>query len=454
MSIEQAQAKLFTGLQGLSPAISIKEADNIASGFFPQLDAIARVGNDDFNKVSEVALDYARGLFELKNGGDGATKSDIKSLREQASNALIEADMSAPAKAFDGIDYAIPVKAKPTEPSAGEVDAATIDTGEIQYITEAQADKSADLAKSKMIADSMNPLQELIESVSPKEQFDFLQEFSKILDANKGEAGEVSEADLKAIKGQVGELVKNYSPEALEKFLKNLKNLSPELNFEFSNYFNKMLKPALEGGKALVEAGAHINNKFKPDLVKVLVRNINLLGASIEKPDSETDLGRIQAKKEFIATKLVESSKELEVKLSQALNYNVKAHFQRTIDSISAELKGNGQKLYASDLSLLAKHLDDTKNISQDKQKTDLMAFLQKNSKMALMALPMILGPLASALSMIPIIGKPLARLAPGINQLATQFGPYMFTMFMNSGDSNDSQAAQKQAPESKTLAA
>ena len=431
MSIENAEFRLSQGLQKLSSAISVTEADTIAKGFFPQLDSVIKSDSRKLNDIVDVTLNAAKSLFDARSALGLDSKSGILLLRETAKRALGGTEIKD--EAFAGIDYAI--KPRPPEPLAGLVDANITDHGEHVAIAQAQGDDSAELSKSKLLAEIFNPITEVMLKLNPAQQKNFLDQLSDIFKSNKGEQGNVAPEALIDVKEKIAVLIKDYNPQALKEFVTNL---DPAIKFELSSFFEQILKPGLEGGEMLLKAGAEINNKFKPALVKILESRIRA-NPGFETPSSEADLERIQVKKDFVMYKVIEMSKDLEAKLKQSPTYDVEAYFQRGLDSLETQLGSKGEKLYASDLSLLSSHLKATKTVSQDKQQLDVATFLQKHSKMALMALPMILGPIASVLSMIPVIGKPLARLAPVVNNFATQFGPYMFMMFMNKGGGDKS---------------
>jgi hypothetical protein len=455
--IGEAQAKIISGLKEFAPSLSPTDAGNISKAFFPIIDGVARFNPDQQNIVADVALDYAKGIHTARQNLNLDAKSNIALLRRIASEKLANADLSLPNKAFDGIDYAIQgdsseeesvsaVKTK-SAPAVNHTQQQAQDgintLSEAADASEALADNSAELSnKSKLLAEIFNPITEVMLKLNPAQQKNFLDQLSDIFKSNKGEQGNFAPEALTDVKEKIAVLIKDYNPQALKEFVTNL---DPAIKFELSSFFEQILKPGLEGGETLLRAGAVINNKFKPALVKVLESRIRA-NPEFETPSSEADLERIQAKKDFAMDRVIKMSKDLEAKLKQSPTYDVEAHFQRGLDSLKAELASKGEKLYASDLSLLSSHLKATKTVSQEKQQLDVANFLQKHSKIALMALPMILGPIASALSMIPIIGRPLAKLAPLVNNFATQFGPYMFMMFMNKGGGDKSSKTVEKA--------
>lgn len=427
-------------LSGLSEVhnevIDSKDLNEVGRKLAGNLDKIIRLGRDEDEVQSSlnVVRDFTVELLALKQGN-----SDIQLVRDNHRQNFANAGFTE--DAMDIIENVVGLR-RPPEPHAGLVDAVTIDNVELNNMAVHQADNSAELSKSKLLAEIFDPITEVMLKLNPTQQKNFLDQLSGIFKSNKDEQGNVTPEALTDVKEKIADLIKNYNPQALKEFVTKL---DPAIKFELSSFFEQILKPGLEGGEMLLRAGAEINNKFKPSLVKILESRISA-NPEFETPSSEADLQRIQAKKDFVMYKVIEMSKDLEIKLKQSPTYDVEAHFQRGFDSLAAQLRDKSQQLYASDLSLLSSHLKATKTVSQDKQKLDVANFLQKHSKIALMALPMILGPIASVLSMIPIIGKPLAGLAPVINSFATQFGPYMFISFLNRGSAKEGSDAVQRA--------
>jgi hypothetical protein len=457
--IGEAQAKIISGLKEFAPSLSSNDAGNISKAFFPIFDGVARFNSDQQNIVADVALDYAKGIHTARQNLNLDVKSNIALLRRIASEKLANADLNLPVKAFKGIDYAIQSTSSSDDSGAvlkyapaPVLDYAHQETtnginshSEVLDTTEDLTGKSTQHAKAALdatvtkIADSLEPIMQAMASTPDDKKHLLLDQILKTFGFFKDDtAGDVDLNRLDKIKQDLGEVMKDFS---LEKFNTFLKKLEPAERQALGAYMKNVLAPILAGGHGPMVA-QNIPEKFYAPMSASLKAFENTLPSRPSEP-SASEISLVSEKRNLISQALVLIAKEAQANLRQNPNYDIQAHFNREIPKLIEVIQlqfGADTVIFKDDIQAISSHLDNVKNTPKTKQNSDVQAFLSQYGKYALMAVPLILGPIATLISKVPIIGGPIASLAPFINQTADKFGPMLIGMFFASRN-GDSQA-------------
>lgn len=436
MNIEHAEFRLSQGLQKLSSAVSEESADSIANAFFPQLDSVIRSDSKKLNSVMNATLDAARSIFQVRTSlnEDLDSKSSIKLLRDMVQKKVPEANLSE--VNFEGMNFAIEsgLKEKPPAPSSGELDAQTVTNDEIAELTEDNADNSADLANT------LKPVVDKLHKAVHKNETQIFDEIFKIFDELKGKEGNFDRKELKEVKAELNKVMLEYTPEKLKAFLESQKQ---EIQFELAQYVKTVAAPLAAGGQGIMVAQG-----VKKGMQAKLLNHLNNFQSTLaNRPDSITteDVQIIMDKRQKIAQSIILITKEAEARLKNDPNYNVDAHLKnelKRINQVILDQFGPDVQIYKDDIEVITSHLENTKNISKEKQQSDIQAFVNQYGKYALMALPVVLGPLANMISRIPLVGRTVAGFVPLLNDIAkSSIAPMIMMGAVNSGNNSDHNA-------------
>jgi len=401
MSIEQAQARLYNGLLNACPGINEKQADQISGEFFSGfMDIAVRLDKKDspnLLKVADAGIEYARGLFELKNSGALEYQSDIMQLRKDvAGTTLYEANATLHASAFDAID------------------------GLIQ-------DSSTESTENFDTRDTK--LKEAFEPVIMhlSEKPDDFQELFKLFDKLEGDkAVRFNTDDLDAVKTGLSEALADGDISKVSQFLDSINNAG--VKFYLSQYMKTTVMPLIaaeHGAKVALQTDKSIQGQLRTG-INIALGFEGLIPERSEAPNKE-ELSVIQEKRDYIADALIGLASDAQRYSAQIPNFKTEQFIAQGIADLDGRIRekfGEDVSLYKDDLILVADHLEATKDISQEEQKASLSSFLNDYGKFIAPIAVFMLGPVISGLSMIPILGKPLARLTAPLLNNVEKFAP------------------------------
>lgn len=455
-TVKNLRDVVFKGLQ--AAGIDSREIEASKKAIFPTLDKLfgqipKNTTGGKKQIIAKAALTYFQNIFEAKSSQDedsefsqvyaNTSKQQFeKSLKENGVDDVSSLDLESGKKE---------ILKKPPLPRLGEEDAESLDSSEIQETTEAQAGRSAEQKQPELsdkIADTLEPVMVALKEAPDDKKADLMDQLLKTFGLFPNDkAGVVDLEKLENIKNQLGKIMKDFDANKLEAFLENLE---PAERFELASYMKNVLAPMLAGGHGVIVA-QNIDQK----LYKPLSESLDSFSKTLpSRPEniSEDEVRLVSEKRNLIAVSLAYLGREAKAKLAQNPDFDVDAYFNKMVPKLNEAIQekfGASVVIYKDDIEAISTHLGNVKDVSQEKQKSDIGAFFDKYSKYALMAVPMILGPLANLISKVPIIGRPIASLAPMINNVSEKFGPVLIGMFVagSSGDQNTNEANQAQEP-------
>jgi hypothetical protein len=474
MSKLEVKARSELVQQLTSAGIAAPEQKQISKAIFPFVDSLIRQGADSqaLKPILYSYAQYVKNIHDANQQTDGDFKFDsdykkaarddferqlasnhIKNINDLGLDAIEEglAKLGRVSHVQSGsIDEPVTseIKLKPPAPAINHQHVESTNGinshGEALETAEALAGKSPQHAKTALdqtateIADSLEPIMQAVANTPDHEKSPLLDQILKTFGLFKEDkAGDVNLAKLDDIKKGLGEVMRDFSPEKFENFLKNLE---PAERKALGEYMKNVLAPILAGGHGPMVA-QNISEKFYSPMSRSLKAFEQTLKDRPVEP-SPSEISLVSEKRNFISQALVLFAKDAEAKLKQNPNYDVQAHFNRMVPKLNEAIQTQFSAdvvIYKDDIQAISSHLDNVKHTPKTKQKSDVQAFLNQYGKYALMAVPLILGPIATLISKVPIVGRPLASLAPFLNNTVDKFGPMLIGMFFASrnGDSS-----------------
>lgn len=444
-TLKDFKDQVYHGL--IEAKVDPNEIQGSKKEIFRSLDKLFTLMPSDGNQkqtpsVKSAAVNYFQSMFEAKLQIPADT--DIKAEKEfKKQYAAVSTEQFKEALSQHGVDdlsslelqsLTEKILAKPPVPNTAVDDANTVDAGEMQDLTEQAA------AKSSALADTLKPVITKLESSLAEAKVEVFDEIFKIFDGLKGEEGKFESKDLDIVKKELNELMSDYSPENLKAFLEKQ---DPAIQFELAKYMKDVISPIVSG--LPVE---ELSKLASTGLQDSMVKGLNSLAQALpSRPEAftEADVLIVKQKREHLSQGLALIAKEGQRRKAANSTYNVDAYIKSELGKLQqmmTEQNGATYQIHKEDIQIIAKHLENTNGVSSKKQNTDIQAFMNQYGKYALMAVPMILGPLANVLARVPIIGRPLAGLAPIINSSADKFGPMLIGMFFASGNNNQANPA------------
>lgn len=400
MSIEQAQARLYNGLRNLSPNINENRADQISREFFSGfMDNVVRLDKEDppnLFKVADAGIEYARGLFELKNRGSLEKNSILELRRSVAGTTLYDANATLQQSAFDAIDSLI-------------------------------QDSSTESAENFDIRDTK--LKEAFEPIiiHLSEMPDDFQELLELFDNLEGDKSVSFNADdLDVVKKGLSEALVDGDISKVSEFLDSIEN--DGVKFYLSQYMKTTAMPLIaaeHGAKVALQTDKSIQGQLRTG-INIALGFKGIIPERSEAPNEE-ELSVIQEKRDYIADALIDLASAAQRHSAQIPNFKTEQFIAQGVADLKGRIHekfGEGVSLYKDDLKLVADHLEATKDISQEEQKASLSSFLNDYGKFIAPIAVFMLGPVISGLSMIPILGKPLARLTAPLLNNVEKFAP------------------------------
>lgn len=408
----------------------------------PTIDKIIRIGNDDNRNDKSLAAvtAFTVELWALKQ-----KNSDVMPVRENHQKKFTA--LGLPDDAMDIITKAVGLKLPPELPS-GHIDAIVTDYAEHASIGQTQADNSADIANkarfSELKGDAVQPILNMIEGDK-----DYQDRLIEVLNKHPGKEGSMTVTEMKEAKEKIAELVNSTDKDGLINYLETM---DPKLQFALGNYMKGAIALMQEDFAVLFQAS------LDEGLEKPLKAAFNKVASTLpDRVPMEKPI-HIALKSRYMLTTMLAVTEEVDKRFKDNPNYKgtdnlVESIFnKKAIEAIEAGIKehhGIDVKISKQDILDITKNLG-TQNsgvkTSKETQQLDIRKFLSENKGMVLGAIPMVLGPLTAIFSKLPIVGGVFAGVSGFINDAARQFGPYVFSMFMQGGTKSSAKAEAAEA--------
>jgi hypothetical protein len=429
------KSHLVDSLQKTNSAPDVMQ--NAQKAIFPKIDQIFRLLPDGAPKhavknIGKAATLYLQNLVEGVSEADPKFQEDYISVsRTQFENSLKEAgveETSINDLALQSVEFGmsklgiVPLSLRNNQAPLLSNAVGHEDAGEVG---EAQSDNSGEISSKKM-SELMKPIVGSLFESMKKGEGDFVTEIISLFESLSGEQGKVDPEKLDIVQKELLEIMGDYNSEKLSGFLDGL---DPAMKYELKAYMKNVVAPMIYGGDG-VKLAQEVPQEVQPHLRQTLhLWKLNL-------PDRETapskdEVSVIKQKREYLATEIIRISKEAKSLQGRNQNYNVQAHLNREIPKLQEKVReqyGADVAIYKDDIHFMAQHLENVKNVSQKKQGLDIQAFIKDYGHYAVGVIPFVLGPIASVLSHIPIIGRSIAGLVPMINNLAQTAAPAILT--------------------------
>jgi hypothetical protein len=448
--------RVVSGLKAaeVSP-VSQQEIDDSKKAIFPILDTIFRALNDQNtsdngepkwnsvdDQVVEAAVTYFKDIFQAKNQSAEDPKFQRKYswvARKEFEEKLNEVGVST--EVIGELDLTSRrreiLKNPPQPQQINEVQKEALDGVD----TGSEASQLTDEALSKKLSETFEPiinyLQENPDSIRK------LQEIFKSISRDPNVP--FSAEDLEPVKEKLTEALTTGDLNAVKEYLETI---NEGVKHQLSSYFQTVLIPSVFGG-GLDKVSAYVDKSVQGDLKKALEHMIdNDLVKDRENAPEQEDVKILLKKRNYISNALVDIGKRAAKFKQEKPGFKVAEFFVRELEKLEGQVfneDGDKVVIYKDDLKLIADHLEATKDIPQEKQKLDMSNFLKDYGKYAISFIPFILGPIASVMSVIPIIGKPIARLVPTINNIVQTSAPALLTLAATHSAKKEEKASENQ---------
>lgn len=412
--------------------VSQAEIDESKKAIFPILDTIFGAFNDQQwnlvdDKVVNAAVTYFKDIIEAKNQLAEDKKFQIEyslDARKEFEEKLKEVGVST--EVIGELDLTSRrreiLKNPPQPEQISEAQKEALDG----VNTGSEASQLSDEALSKKLSETFEPIINHLQ-----ENPDSISELQEIFKSISGDPNVPFRAeDLEPVKEKLTEALTTGDLKAVKEYLESINNEG--VKHQLSSYFQTVLIPSVFGG-GLDKVSAYVDKSVQGDLKKALEHMIdNDLVKDREEAPEQEDVEILLKKRNYISNALVDIGKRAAKFKQEKPGFKVAEFFVRELKKLEGQVfneDGNEVVIYKDDLKLIADHLEATKDIPQEKQKLDMSNFLKDYGKYAISFVPFILGPIASVLSVIPIIGKPIARLVPTINNIVQTSAPALLTL-------------------------
>lgn len=471
MNIEKAEFEISQGLQKLSSAISENEADSIARLFFPQLDTVIRSDQaDKADQVANIALNYARSIFELKQQGNFVNESHIQGLRIIQNQALIDAHATVDKNAFKGIDYALGVLSKPPASISAQAQAETADGIDSPSETTAATDEAsaAHVNKLKEFSTAFKPVFDHAAKIENEgERNEFLNNFFDLMEKGllsdspeQANSEGNSQTIAHAFKGSFNQ---ESSPIDADNLKTAIQNLSAQDKEALKTYIIDLKDATINGGVGTLTSFA-IEDHETQRLTAIALAKVkkNPLSRLTTGVDTET----LQNQKAYVSAAVVALSRIAENQVraleAQAIKPDkaqvfaevfTKENLQKAIldlegaDEIFGARDSIAIEIYRDDIQPIASYLKNSKPKTEAQHENSVKHMLDNYGKVAFAVAPFLLAPLAAVLNKIPVVGRPVAGLINMFYGVFEKVGtPLMFALM---GGEKSKQAPDDKSPRS-----
>jgi hypothetical protein len=377
------------------------------SGFFDFIDAVCTnrsVTEENQEKIATALTRYCSAIFHAKAG-----------LKEQDHDEELAIQL--------GIDQ------KQVSHAASE----KLNTDAIEGLKE-QLQVEIRTALNDCFTPVMDFFKQQLEASNPEQIVAVLQaiETAKVQSPNNNctEANEeiLLAKDLATAKEQIANaLNRNQNP--IDALSNALTQFSAPVLAELQKHSRTIVSPLFLGGH-----GMHVAQNVSQELQPSLIQALKLLKTNPTSSSAEETLER----RNKLAEELVKISKDLEESLKANPSLNKQQFFKNRIEDLNLSLS-------ADDIVLITSHLENTQNIPQQEQKSQTVAFLEKHKNHLVMAIPVVLGPLAAMLSKLPLVGHFISNVTPFFMDIAKHAIPTMLLggTLMNNRDSNKNESQE-----------